>query len=209
MTYTIYRENSETHQINVIQTYSTYAEARFHLNEVVLDHLEKTYKQPETDSKFIERDEQLKDAAYIVGHYYLKISHQFPNRIYVGQKAKRVVAGYLRNSEEVEFKEVLWFGILELKFSSNDVAVDIDSTTRKQTSQVLQQHGEQIKMIDELKRTLASKRERNLKVDKEGNMLSNVAKKFVDPSAFAKELTDYVRIKRQADPDCNDSSDGE
>lgn len=199
--YAIYRENFENHQINVMSIYHNYAEANFQLNPTITNYLEAIRSDKDQVVKFVTDPFKVDRTLMAVGYepgFYLAHSAIYPNRIHVFKKSRKTVPGNLwGNYETFEVKEIMWFGILELK-SETTLTHDFESSSKKEVSQTFKQHGGQVRLIEELKEALERRlsleaKSPSLNVDEIGNLTQLVSVKRPDGNVFAKTLTEYIR----------------
>jgi len=202
--YAIYREDCESHQINVMSIYQNYVEANFQLNQTVTNYLETIRADKDQVVKFVELEGATKlertlvSSEYETG-FYLKRSTIYPNRIHVFKKARKLVPGYIWGSGETfEIKEIMWFGILELKTQTSLTHHDFETSNKKEISQTFKQHGGQVRLIEELKEALERRlslenQSTYLRVDEIGNLTQLFNSKRPDGNEFTMALNSYIR----------------
>jgi len=196
--YAIYQEQAESHQIKILASYQNYSEANFHLNQTVIDYVEKIRADRDqdimmgfklTEEAFL----KINQAELLPGHHLVR-STIYPNRIYVYLKSRKVVPGYLWNGETFEVKQIMWFGILELKTTTALTHHDFESINQKEVSQSFKHHGGQVRLIEELKEAVERRKKPSLLFDETGNLI-NLRPKALGGNEFAKALTDYIRTE--------------
>lgn len=183
--YLVYHEEAKSHRITILASYPSYVEAHFNLNKHIEQYLAEI---GQNKLQFIKHSSELSLKEYDLG-YYLKRSNRHANRLHLFHKTARITQGYLWNGQNIIIEKLRWFGILELAGQAHgQSSSEIEKTHKSQTSR---QHGEKVKLLDELKQKI-NRHQTNYQVDTEGN-LEHLQVKKIKPSDFALELSEYVK----------------
>jgi hypothetical protein len=192
--YTIYREDAQTNQITLMTTYCNYTEANIRLYDVATEYF------LHRDIKRASYTADLNDQSFVAG-FYLRPAEQ-AGRLNVYHKLRTSVPGFLWNGQSHQVTLVMWFGIVEL--TQNPVAVEEPC---KQASQKFKRHGDQVLVIEELRKVQEQRRLRESETD----FIERFSNSFrtASPTAFAQELALYVarrnrRVESEQESDSED-----